>query len=184
VSLTHKQLVALAGAYYQHKAAALEADPDLGPDTLGVDKAAWDQGVEHYLNETGGDLEAAEFCAALDMENGPAFLAYVSHRKRGGCFFATLDEVLEAYLGHGATGLLERHGLHIDGDTRKRLLREMARVVDAVGDKVDRNLAGNYSPDPIATTFPSGRPPPPPRRRNARRPAPRRLIPACVDPHL
>ncbi len=166
--LTHKQLVALAGDVYRERVARFEADPACDP-ALFLKKAEadrdafldWKYGDDDGLGEISD--ESARFYAAIQRSSGPERLAYETRADvdLGHCT-VTYAEALEHLFGTDADAICARRHVVVDAATRARLLREIADVVRLAGDKLARNMAGDYAEDENPKRFPAFEPSGPP----------------------
>jgi integrase len=126
--LTHKETAALAGEAYRALVERTEDDPGI---------------VEGWALREGLNLKA-EFGAF--GRAGLKIGASDADRKR---------QSLEELFGPWADGLLARHGLVVDADSRHRLIEQMLSA-DRQASLVNlRRAEGDYSPDPQAGRFPN-----------------------------
>jgi len=62
---------------------------------------------------------------------------------------------LEQWSGSSVDQLLAREGLHVDADTRARLMEQLSTAHEQAAEHLKRNAEGDYSPDPKAGRFPA-----------------------------
>ncbi len=150
----------MAGDAYRERVNRFEKDPDFGPDVL-LEKIAeangalkeWKYGDDDGLGPISD--EHARFYAAIQRPSGPQLLAFETGADvvldQG---TVTYDEALDYLFGETADANCAKHAIIIDAETRTKLLREIAKVVRLAGEKLARNMDGDYSDDPNITRFP------------------------------
>jgi integrase len=65
----------------------------------------------------------------------------------------------EERFGPFADALIAREGLFIDAESRNLLIKAVAHALDSAARKLERNAEFDYSPDPVASSFPAWVPP-------------------------
>ncbi|MDR3498111.1 MAG: tyrosine-type recombinase/integrase [Parvibaculum sp.] len=124
--LNHKEAVALAGEVYRAFTASIEHDPR-GPEI-------WAKVLR--------DNEAAR-----QGNTGPAALVIGSDER--------VARAMELRFGPITDAMLSTKGLHVDSESRLRVLAQVARALDEVAGQLRRNAEGDYSPDDNLQRYPS-----------------------------
>lgn len=148
-TLTHKQLVALAGEVYRLFISRFEENPDT-PDNWAAFKAI-NRAIEEgrLASAPPIDLDRLQDASTAAEAFGPDLTAGINSLP------ATGDtSSLEARFGRLASWVLTLHGLDVDGDMRTALLNPVAEAAQDAGWQLKRNAAGDYLPDPQAARFP------------------------------
>lgn len=127
VSLTHKQTVALSGEVYRLFANGMEDDP--GSAKL------WDAVLDGIAEAMAGPVGGGGHVLIIGDEQ----------ERR--------DILLEERFGKLADRVLSAHHLEVDQTSRKALLFHVAMALKDAALKLDRNVAGDYRPDPNAVRF-------------------------------
>jgi integrase len=130
IRLTQKQALALAGTLYDAFAKGFENNPG-SPETW-----AWVQDVNERARE--GRLGRAALM--IGRRNAKA-------------------HSMEERFGPFADLVVAREGLVIDADSRMLLIKAVAHALDSAARKLERNAEFDYSPDPVASSFPAWVPP-------------------------
>lgn len=125
VSLSHREVHALAGKWYAEQVQAHEDDPG--------DLAGW----EAARDEIVPDDEDAAYAAHL---NGERYEGPIRRIPR---------------LGRQAQDLLEREGVVLDGRTAHALLDQLHELYGPLCDLMVRRARGDYGADPKAATLPT-----------------------------
>ncbi|MGH1591032.1 hypothetical protein ACRBEV_25025 [Methylobacterium phyllosphaerae] len=148
-TLSHKQLVALAGEVYRLVTSRFEENPGT-PDDWAAFKAfnrALKEG--RIASAPPIDLDRLQDASTATEVFGSDLTAGIN------ALPATNDlSGLEARFGRLASWVLTLHGLDVDGDTRTALLKQIAEASQDAGWQLKRNAAGDYRPDPQAARFP------------------------------
>ena len=166
VSLTHVQLVALAGECYRATVKAFEDDPNYMPE--GYLRAARQFEADVAYWRKNGDDDAGDIgerdglvLACLARPRGPQLLAYERSRDLNEFGIAvTYDDAISNLFGPEADELCRVRHIEVDAPTRLRLIREIAQAYRLLDRKLIRNAEGDYSPDENASRFPPFVPPP------------------------
>ncbi len=166
VSLTHVQLVALAGECYRATVKAFEDDPNYMPE--GYLRAARQFEADVAYWRKNGDDDAGDIgerdglvLACLARPRGPQLLAYERSRDLNEFGIAvTYDDAISDLFGPEADELCRVRHIEVDAPTRLRLIREIAQAYRLLDRKLIRNAEGDYSPDENASRFPPFVPPP------------------------
>ena len=159
--LTHKQLVALAGDVYRRWVEQYENDPELTPAWLAGESKRADDDVEGWRDDPSDGVgpistQSAVWLTRLARPNGPYLTAFEIIRdidQHG--ISVRLDDAHEVLFGGDADRLCAERHLILDASTRCTLMREVAQAVRFAAEKLLRNVASDYSPDPAAQRFPA-----------------------------
>jgi hypothetical protein len=164
--LSHKQIVALAGEAYRFRVEKFESASVETVDRVIQNRADFDIAVEFWQIDEDGKPnglsdEDAFFLARLQRPYGAQLMALESfagfHNEYASI---TQDRSLQDLFSEEADVILARHHLVIDTASRRQLLREIGKAVVFFQRKLNRNVAGDYSPDPYEARFPNFDPPP------------------------
>jgi integrase len=128
--LTHKETVALSGEVYKAFTEALGDDP--------CTPAMWDG-----VRQANADARSGQYGSASLM---------IGRENR-------IQASLEQRFGGFADAMLTKHGLHVDADSRKRLIEQVGKAADLAAGRLRENADGNYSADPNADRFGVWQPP-------------------------
>ena len=165
-SLTHKEIVALAGLVYRDRADRFDADQHFVPDGMNAAEQEFQQAVQAFLGmatepaDSEQALGEAIYRATAAMPKGPQVLAWHLGEDIDYLGVAmTLDQALEDLFGRRADRLCAENGLRIDVATRRKLLQQIGEVYSLIIGKLKRNRTGDYSPDPNLNRFPTFLPP-------------------------
>lgn len=150
VKLTHRQMVALAGEVYGLITANFDEDPG--------DMAAWAAWKGFVRAAREGRIVTAPSISPGELADERAEAA----RLFGPDLTAGIDALppsgdraaLEDRCGRLTWWVLTRHGLHVDRETRLRLLEHVADACLDAGWAMKRAAGGDYTPDPKAQRFP------------------------------
>ncbi|WP_083743778.1 DUF6538 domain-containing protein [Methylobacterium radiotolerans] len=146
VSLTHKEIMMLAGRAYHATVRALENDRSRF--ILKVVETAEDAG--HQLNgSVTFEAARAEFVSLLEAQGTTA--AWARHEDPR----EVPLPLLEAGFGVQADALLQLQGLRIDEASRALLLREIYGAMRQAAEFLGRNAKGDFRPDPAADRYPA-----------------------------
>jgi integrase len=124
--LTHKQIVALSGELYKVFVSALENDP--GPKRL------WTK-------------VRADNATAMRGDFGTYTQLMIPGESR-------VHYSLKARFGAFMDLVLAKRGLVVDDQSRKRLLKEVARAMDEAAHRIEKYAEGDYSDDGARLRFP------------------------------
>lgn len=149
--LTHRQMVGLAGEVYGLIRAKFDEDPgeiEAWAAWKGFVRAAREGRIPTAPSITPGELADERADAARLF--GPDLTAGIDALPPSGDRAA-----LEDRCGRLTWWVLARHGLHIDRETRLRLLEHVADACLDAGWAMKRAASGDYTPDPKAQRFPA-----------------------------
>ena len=158
-SLSHRQIVALAGDAYRRRSWQLECQFDPNHfeakrheiQQLPIARQPEDHHDRHRcLLEIASLLEAFQYPTPRRLRAGRALFDGWSSHATG-----SPAEVMECLFGRDVDILCAERHLAIDALTREKLLHEIARVMPLLMAKLSRHANGDYSPDANLARFPT-----------------------------
>lgn len=153
-TLSHRQIVALAGEAYRDVLQQAEADFDA--DRHDRNEWTYQHHVRTLCERNGWSPEKAHQMLMLMKPNGLEIMAILAEANivAGEVGAVTYEDACEKIVGDYADQLLGRLGINLDETARKRLLKEIGRAFTLTANRLHQFGRGDYSPDPHLTRFP------------------------------
>ena len=161
-SLTHRQIVALAGEAYRRRSTAFGFESRFEPKALmRTSREQAEAFLEwKYGDGDGDDLgeiadEHAAFYEAMQRPSGPQLYAF-EHRCSiiDRCFAITYEEAIEDLFADEAEALIAEQQVLVDAESRRELVGQIAEVVRLATARLVTTAEGDFSPDKNLARFP------------------------------